>query len=211
MMINAIVISNNIEGLENYYQSNDEVHYTVCHITKDFSPDLQGYDLLVVPNGSDHIAMQKIKKKVRAFLDQGNALICCDGWFTNWVPGNQWYMDNSKKSIDTRYFIEDDPFHFLDGLNIDEFIFSHGISGYWACGYIESAKGAHVILEDTWKRAIVVLDEVTTAGCIFLTASGPLADTRYNPDDNTKAKSALAVLYRKFIQHLINKKTLNHV
>lgn len=81
-MLQALLISNGLVGLESYYVSNEQVRYTTCLITKDFDPDLMPYDLLVVPNGSDHVAMLKIKDKVRDFLDQGRALVCCDGFFT---------------------------------------------------------------------------------------------------------------------------------
>ncbi len=99
-MLNALLISNNVAGLETYYVSSDLVQYTVCRITKDFDPDLMPYDVLVIPNGSDHVAMRKIKAKVRDFLDAGKSLVCSDGWFTDWVPGNQWVMDNTKKTIE---------------------------------------------------------------------------------------------------------------
>ena len=204
-MLKAILISNNIEGIEKYFQSNDKVTYDICNVTKDFNPDLTPYDLLVVPNGSDQVAMGKIKEKVKDFLDAGKALICCDGWFTDWIPGNHWHIDNDKKSIDIRYFIKDDPHGLFKDLDVNEFIFSHGISGYWACGYIEAAKDATVILEDTWQRPIIVLDEKTTKGIMFLTASGPLGDITYD-DKEGKKESSLRKLYKHFIQYLINSK-----
>ena len=204
-MLKAILISNNIEGLEKYFQSNEKVCYEICHVTKHFDPDLSSYDLLVVPNGSDQVAMGKIKDKVNHFLDEGKALICCDGWFTDWVPGNQWRMDNDKKTIDIRYFIKDDPHGFFNGLDVNEFIFSHGISGYWACGYIDAAENATVILEDTWQRPIIVLDEKTTNGIMFLTASGPLGDTTFNDKENKK-QSSLVKLYQHIINYLITEK-----
>lgn len=203
-MLNALLISNNIAGLEDYYVSSDLVQYTVCRITKDFDPDLTPYDLLVVPNGSDHVAMVKIKDKVRAFLDAGNALVCSDGWFTNWVPGNQWTMDNSKKTIDIRYAVKTDRYGLFTDLNIDDLTFSHGMSGWWSCGFIQAAEGADVLVEDTWHRPIVVLDEVSTGGKMLLTASGPLADMTY---DGSK-KSPLVELYRLFLKQL-NPNTAN--
>ncbi len=209
-MLKALLISNNIEGLENYFCSNEYVHYTIYHITKDFDPDLDLYDLLVVPNGSDHVAMLKIKNKVLQFLNNGKSLICCDGWFTNWVPGNQWRMDNSRKTIDVRYFVKDDPHGFFDELDVNEFIFSHGISGYWACGYIDAAPLATVILEDTWQRPIVVLDEHTTSGIIFLTASAPLGDTTYS-NASKENESGLIKLYRNVIHYLLTVKKETHV
>lgn len=197
-MLNAILISNNIAGLEDYYVSSDLVQYTTCRITKDFDPDLLPYDLLVVPNGSDHVAMAKISGKVRAFLDAGNALVCSDGWFTDWVPGNQWTMDNSQKTIDVRYAVKTDRYGLFDDLNIDDMTFSHGMSGWWSCGFIHAANGADVLMEDTWHRPIVVLDEVSTGGKMLLTASGPLADVTYGGEK----KSPLVDLYRNFLKTL---------
>ena len=209
-MLQAIVISNQIEGIEKYYRSNEQVSYTIYPITDTFAPELSPYDLMIVPNGSDHIAMQKIRHRVQDFLEQGKALLCCDGWFTDWIPGNRWQMDNHQKSIDTRYVVKNDPRGFFDGLDIDEFIFSHGISGYWACGYIQPAAGAVVLLEDTWHRPIVVMDEVTTRGLILLTASGPLADARYDASLAIQKESALSALYHRWIAYIIERKKFQY-
>lgn len=205
-MLHALLISNGLVGLDNYYVSNELVHYTTCLITRDFAPDLLTYDLLVVPNGSDHVAMLKIKNQVRAFLDAGKALVCCDGFFTAWVPGNQWRMDNSRRTLDVRYTPSPDRHGLLQGLDLDELNFSHGMSGWWSCGYIEAAPGTDVLLADTWQRPIVVLDEVSTAGRMLLTASGPLADVTYAG----QADSALVGLYRNFIRALSPETTPAH-
>ena len=198
-MLQALLISNGLQGLEKYYVSNEQVQYTLCLITRDFDPDLMLYDLLVVPNGSDHVAMLKIRDKVRAFLDAGRALVCCDGFFTAWVPGNQWVMDNSHRTQDVRYFPGPDRHGLLDAIDLDQLNFSHGMSGWWACGYIQAAPVADVLLADTWQRPIVVLDEVSTAGRMLLTASGPLADVTYAGQSD----SALVTLYRNFIHLLV--------
>ncbi|WP_046245785.1 hypothetical protein [Hymenobacter terrenus] len=195
-MLQALLISNGLVGLEKYYVSNELVQYTTCFITKDFNPDLTPYDLLVVPNGSDHVAMLKIKDKVRDFLDAGKALVCCDGFFTAWVPGNQWVMDNSRPTLEVRYAPGTDRYDLLRGFDLDELNFSHGMSGWWACGYIAAAPAADVVLADTWQRPVVVLDEVSTAGRMLLTASGPLADVTYAG----RTESALVTIYRNFLQ-----------
>lgn len=199
-MLQALLISNGLVGLEKHYVSNELVAYTTCLITKDFAPDLEPYDLLVVPNGSDHVAMLKIKDQVRAFLDAGKALVCCDGFFTAWVPGNQWVMDNSRRTQDVRYAPGTDRHALLAGLDLDELNFSHGMSGWWACGYIQAAPAADVLLADPWQRAMVVLDEVSTNGRMLLTASGPLADVTYAG----RSETALVKLYRNFISLLAN-------
>ncbi|MFD2784543.1 hypothetical protein [Hymenobacter rubripertinctus] len=197
-MLQALLISNGLQGLEKYYVSNELVHYTTCFVTGDFNPDLTPYDLLVVPNGSDHVAMLKIKDQVSAFLDAGKALVCCDGFFTAWVPGNQWLMDNSRRTLDVRYTPGPDAHGLLENLPLDELNFSHGMSGWWSCGYIQAAPGAEVLLADTWQRPIVVLDEVSTPGRMLLTASGPLADVTYAG----KSETASVTLYRNFLRLL---------
>jgi hypothetical protein len=201
-MLNALIVSNNIVGLTDYYVSNDLVTYTTAYVSGNFNPDLDPYDVLVVPNGSDHVAMLKIKDKVRAFLDAGNALVCSDGWFTHWVPGNQWVMDNTKPTIDVRYTLKTDRHTLFDGIDINDLIYSHGMTGWWACGYIDAASGADVVVEDTWLRPIVVLDEISTGGVMLLTASGPLADVTYAG----KKDGALVLLYRNFLRLVDTKK-----
>jgi len=197
-MLRALLISNGIAGLEKHYVSNELVQYTLCPVTRDFAPDFSPYDLLVVPNGSDHVAMLKIKDKVRAFLNAGKALVCADGWFTAWVPGNQWLMDNQLPTREVRYLPGPDRHGLLQGFDLDELIFSHGMSGWWACGYLQAAPGAEVLLADTWQRPVLVLDEVSTPGRMLLSASGPLADVSHagQPD------SALVTLYRNFLRLL---------
>ncbi|MEL6651963.1 MAG: hypothetical protein AAFQ87_14270 [Bacteroidota bacterium] len=201
-MIKALYIHNHIEGLSPCFQSNERVQYDAAYVGDPFEPDLMAYDLLIVPCGSDQIAMLRIKDQIRAFLDAGKTLFCFDGWFTDWLPGNRWIMDNSKKTIDVRYSLQEDPYHFFQDVNLNSLIYSNGISGWWACGYIEPASQAKVILEDTWGRAIMVLDEVSTAGKIVMTASGPLSDKTYATTDDAFSEADLARLYQNLL-HIV--------
>lgn len=198
-MIRALLIHNHIEGLSETYQSNEWVQYDTAYVEKDFAPDLSPYDLLIVPCGTDQIAMLKIKDKVRAFLEEGKTLFCFDGWFTDWIPQNRWLMDNSRKSIDVRYHLKDDPLHLFEGVELDALIYSNGISGWWACGYIEPAPEAVVLLEDTWQRPVMVMDQTSTAGTIIMTASGPLSDKTYGTTDDEQSESSIARLYRNLL------------
>ncbi len=206
-MLQAAIISSGIEGIEKYFVSNKKVTYTVLEIVKEFKPNLDPFDLLIVPNGSDHIAMATLKTKVLSFLNEGKALFCFDGWFTNWIPGNQWVMSNEKKTIDIRYNLKTDNHNLFDGVDINELIFNHNISGWWACGYIEASEKADVIMEDTWQRPIIVLDEKTTNGTIILTASGPLGDSGAIPNDDEASSFALGTLYHNMLNLIIKKNT----
>jgi hypothetical protein len=205
-MIQAVVISNGLEGIQTYFVSNKLVTYTILEIEENFNPNLNSFDLLIVPNGCDHIAMASIKDKVAAFLDNGKVLFCFDGWFTNWIPGNQWIMSNEKKSIDVRYHIKTDRYQLLKDIDINQLIYSHNISGWWACGYIETSKNADVLLEDTWQRPIIVLDEKSTNGIMILTASGPLGDSGAIPSDEESSYAALGILYQNMLHFILKKK-----
>lgn len=207
-MMKAAVISNGIEAIETLYQSNQEISYDFLEVTKHFDPDLWPYDILIAPNGTDHVALFRIRKKVADFLAAGKTVLCFDGWFTDWIPGNQWVMDNTKRTIDIRYFIKDDPFGITKDFSAEELTFSHGISGWWACGYIEAAAKATVILEDTWGRPLVVVDDKTTNGLMVLSASGPLADVSYATTDDDKAYKAMADLYRGILRFIQQSKAL---
>jgi len=108
-------------------------------------------------------------------------------------------MDNTKKTIDVRIKIRDDRHGMGTHFEVEHLNFSHGIAGWWACGYIEAAEGATVFLEDTWGRPLVVIDEQTTPGLMVLTASGPAADLSYATTDDDKAYQAMTDLYKGFL------------
>jgi hypothetical protein len=198
-MIKALVISNGIEGLEKLYQSNHLVQYSWARIDRHFHPSFDEYDVLIVPNGTDHVAMYRIRHLVAEFLKQGKTLLCFDGWFTDWVPGNRWIMDNSKPSKEVRYLFKDDTYGFKDQFSLSDMNFMHGISGWWACGYIEPAPRAQVLVQDTWGRALVVIDERSTNGRMLLTASGPLAEACYATIFENEAHKAMADFYKAVI------------
>jgi hypothetical protein len=203
--LKAAVISNGIEGLKKYFVSNELAEYEIIEVEKNFNPDLSSYDLLIVPNGSDHIAMLKIKSQVLEFLNQGKTLFCFDGWFTNWIPGNQWIMNNELKTIDVRYTINQDKSQLFENVDIEQLNFNHKISGWWSCGYIKTNSKSSVLLQDTWSRAIVVLDEKSTNGTIFLTASGPLGDSGAIPSNDQENIHALSQLYYNALNYIKNK------
>ncbi len=201
-MLHAAYIDNGIEGLEQSFRNHERVRYTPLPVTASFAPDLMPFDLLIVPNGSDHRAMSKIRDRVRDFLGRGRAVFCFDGWTSEWVPGNRWVFDCDKPTREVRYAIRRDRYDLFRGVALDELIFHHGISGWWACGYIEPAARADVVLEDTWGRPVFVLDEQTTAGITVLTASGPLGDFDLEGQANS-----LSILYRNCLDLVSDRAT----
>ena len=200
-MLTALVISNGI-GAADAYQSNTDIRYDVAEVGPGFRLDLDGYDILLVPNGADHVAMLSVRDDVRAFLERGGALFCFCGWFTNWIPGNRWIHDNRHPTREVRHHLGTDRHGLFAGVDLAKFDHNrHGISGWWACGYIEPAAGADAVLLDTWDRALVVLDETTTPGLILATASGPLGDF------GSYGGGALAAVYDNLLRHVASRRS----
>lgn len=179
-MVRTLVIANGT-GSEEAFPDREGFQIDVVQVGPRFQPDLTDYSLLIVPNGADHVAMFRIRDSVRAFLDRGGSLFCFCGWFLDWIPGHRWVHDNTHPTREMRHHAGEDPQGLLQGVDLTQLDHNrHGISGWWACGYIEPAKGANVLIRDPWGRALVVADDSTTPGFLFLTASGPLGDySRY--------------------------------
>lgn len=195
--LQGVVVSNGI-GVETAYLGETLVDFRVAEVGAEFALDLDDTDVLLIPNGCDHVALHRKSSSIRAFLDRGGTLICSDGWVAPWIPGNEWVMDNDYRTIDVRYHIREDRYGVMDGVDVDALTFRNGISGWWACGYINAAPGADIILVDSWDRPIIVVDTVTTRGVIALTASGPIGPW----GDSDKCASGIATtrLYKNFLK-----------
>ena len=197
-MLKALVVSNGI-GAEEAYPSIPEIEYVTVQIGPGFKIDVEGFNVLVVPNGTDHVALYRNREAIKEFLDRGHLLLCFCGWCFDWVPGNRWIHDNTKATKDVRHFAGNDRWNLLEGVDLAELDHNrHGISGWWACGYIEPAKVATPLIYDTWNRALVVVDDRTTNGCMILTASGPVGDYRRYGD-----AGAIGQLYENVVRFAV--------
>lgn len=196
----ALVIDNGI-GATDVFVDDQYWQFERATTGPRFAPRLQDYDLLIVPNGADHLAMLGLRDAVRSFLDAGHALFCFCGWFTDWIPGHRWVHDNSQPTRDVRHFPLHDPYHLLNGVDLSLLDRNqHGISGWWACGQIFTSWPDTVLIRDTWHRALVIADDRSTPGFLFLTASGPLSDDSSGPDSEPLRK-----LYRNALQHVTHR------
>jgi hypothetical protein len=146
--------------------------------------------------------MFRIRDQVREFLNAGKSLFCFCGWFMNWMPGHRWIHDNSKATRDVLHYTANDPHSLLSGVDLSRLDRnSHGISGWWACGYIEPASEETVLVKDTWGRALIIADDRTTRGFMLLTASGPVGAYSSGSGDNP-----IAALYRNAMTFAIHRK-----
>lgn len=192
--LSGLIVSNGTGNIAPYLEHQpDGMSFVVAETGPDFMLQLEDVDLLLVPNGSDHVALGRAAATIRAFLDRGGLLLCFDGWVSSWVPGHAWVMDNRQRTADTRYAIRTDRLGIMDGVDVDALTFRHGISGWWACGYIDSPSGADVLVQDQLGRAVIVVDTVTTNGTMVLTASGPVGPSgrRCEPDASALALDRL--------------------
>lgn len=196
--LRATVIGNGVAGFGGGFEvldSDSDIAVETQEVGPGFKLFIEGYDLIIVPNGSDHVAMHRNAAMVRRHLDRGGALFCFDGWVTPWIPGNAWVMDNSKPSREMRYRTAAPGHPLLEGVDLEALSTYHGVQGWWACGYIDPAPGAEVLLEDSWGRAVLVLDAATTPGTMALTASGPLGEWKCESPTGV----AVSRLYRNLI------------
>ncbi|MGH8597449.1 MAG: hypothetical protein ACREXT_12395 [Gammaproteobacteria bacterium] len=195
-MLNAVLIHSGVAGTENYFKDCAEVRYRIERIGDPWSPDFAGDDLVIVPNGANHVALYDARAAIHALLAHGGVLACFCGFFTPWIPGSLWRHDNTKPLQDVRYRLNRDDLALFDGVEVNELTFdAHGISGWWACGHIETAHADNVVLIDNFERVLLIADRRSTKGLIIATASGPLGD----PDPSSPAQGT-CLLYRNILR-----------
>jgi len=194
MKLKALVMDNGLRSGD-AFPDEEWLEVSVATTGSDFKLDLSPYDLLIVPNGADHVAMYRAREEVAKFLEAGKVVFCFCGWFTNWLPGNRWIHDNSKATKDMRHRACEDSLGVLEEVDLAALDFNkHGISGWWACGYIESQYRESVVIEDSWGRALLVADRDSTPGLMLLTASGPVGDY-----SRGRTKSVVSQIYRNML------------
>ncbi|MFO0820915.1 MAG: hypothetical protein U1A77_23415 [Pirellulales bacterium] len=195
-MLKGLVIDNGIGAVDSF-PSQPPWRMESVKTGPDFELRRRDCQLLIVPNGCDHVALWRVRHEIRQFLDDGGSLFCFCGWFTAWVPGNRWVHDNTHPTREARHFPRPDPRKLLDQVDLAPLDHnSHGISGWWACGYIETQDMNNALIVDAWGRPLVVADETTTRGFMFLTASGPLGEYTYGEDSR-----CLRVLYHNALRY----------
>lgn len=194
-MLKIALIDSGVAGGSSYFGATAGIFYRHERITADWHPDFSGDDMIVVPNGANHVALYEARAAIRGLLDRGGTLACFCGFFTPWIPGHVWHHSNRHPLKDVRYAAGADPLDLLSCVDIDGLSTeAHGISGWWACGEIRSEQPGSTLLHDSFGRVVMIADTHTTPGLIVATASGPLGDPQ--PD---AVASATVQLYRNLI------------
>ncbi|MDE2149365.1 MAG: hypothetical protein KGJ55_05940 [Gammaproteobacteria bacterium] len=196
-MLKAALIENGDLGNRRHFVDNERIVYRHERIARGWTPDFSGDDLVVVPNGADHVALYRAREATAAVLARGGAVACFCGCFTPWLPGTVWIHDNSCPNREVRYHVVADPLGLMHGVDPARLSTeSHGISGWWACGYLQTTYPESVVLADTWQRPVLIADTRSTPGLIVATASGPLGE----PDPAAADGGGPLRLYRNILR-----------
>lgn len=199
-MLTATIVDNGIHGLRQNFVDSSLVRYRFESITPDWRPVFDD-DFVIVPNGSDHVALHRARPRIEAVLQRGGAVLCFCGCFMPWLPGTRWIHDNTRDLRGLRYTVVDDRFGLMEGvdpmrLSTEE----HGISGWWTCGALITRHAESVVLADTWGRAALIADSHSTPGLVVATASGPLGDADPDAPDAGGAQR----LYRNILSAVVH-------
>ncbi|MDE2155219.1 MAG: hypothetical protein KGJ32_04885 [Xanthomonadaceae bacterium] len=174
--LSIAVVDNGIHGLRGHFVDSPALRYRFEPIVRDWSPAF-AEDVVIVPNGSDHLSLYRARHSIEAVLARGGAVLCFCGCYTPWLPGTVWRHDNTRPNRDVRYHVASDPLGLMAGVDPQRLgTDAHGISGWWACGELVTACPQSVVLADTWGRPVLIADTRSTPGLIVATASGPLGD-----------------------------------
>lgn len=204
-MLTAALIHNGVHGTERHFADTAQLRYRVERVGRAWRPDFSNDDLVVVPNGADHVALYAARTAIDAVLSRGGAVLCFCGCFTPWLPGAVWIHDNSRPNREVRYRVTADPLGLMDGVDPARLSTEpHGISGWWACGFLRTVHSSSVVLMDTWQRPVLIADTLSTPGLIVATASGPLGDS----DPAMSSGEGPLRLYRNIIRAVIARKRL---
>lgn len=175
--MNIALVDNGVFGLDQYYVAAPGVRYRHVRVTARWRPDFGDDDVVLVPNGADHVALFEARHALAGVLARGGVVLCFCGFFTPWLPGNQWRHDIGAPLATLRYELAHDPLGLFDEVAPESLcVDAHGIRGGWACGAIDTAHEASVVLRDNVGRVLMVADRCSTRGLIIATASGPLWD-----------------------------------
>ncbi|WP_293373940.1 hypothetical protein [Nevskia sp.] len=197
-MLDVILIDNGVHGLRDFFVDGAGQRYRQARIGRHWQPDFSGADLVIAPNGTDHVALHEARAAVADYLDEGGVLACFCGFFTPWIPGNRWIHDVGRPLDALTFDCVEDRLGLLDGVDLERFAAGrHGIRGGWACGRIETAHAQSVVLRDSHGRVVMVADMQSTAGLIVATASGPLGDGA--PDQPVGDSDDLSRIYRNLL------------
>ncbi|MDA3914074.1 hypothetical protein [Oleiagrimonas sp.] len=194
--LQAAVVDNGITGLGDHFAENPDVHYRFERVVPGWQPTFDE-DLVIVPNGADHVALLQARDAIRVVLDRGGVVMNFCGCFTPWLPGTTWVHDSAHPNREMRYHVVDDPLGLMHGVDPARLSTeSHGIRGWWACGGLVTRYPDQVVLADPWQRAVLVADRRSTPGLIMATASGPLV----HPDPDAAEDQGPRTLYRNMLR-----------
>jgi hypothetical protein len=194
--VNIALIHSGVAGTVGCYADDALHHYRVERIGRLWRPCFADDDVVLVPNGANHLALFEARASLHEFVARGGALLCFCGFFMPWLPGLRWRHDYRHPLRDVSYHLVHDSLGLFDGVTAHELcVDEHGLRGGWACGEILDAPEHSVVLRDNFQRVLMVAEQRRHAGLVIATASGPLFDDQ----GGTAARGARRV-YRNILR-----------
>jgi hypothetical protein len=194
--VNIALIHSGVAGTVECY-ADDALHrYRVERIGRAWRPCFADDDVVLVPNGANHLALFEARASLHEFVARGGALLCFCGFFMPWLPGLHWRHNFCHPLRDVSYHLVHDSLGLFDGVSAHELcVDEHGLRGGWACGEILDAPEHSVVLRDNFQRVLMVADQRRHAGLVIATASGPLFD-----DQGGTTASGARRVYRNILR-----------
>lgn len=204
-MVKVAVLNNGYEDQSEYFISSSEAIYFFIDIGNDFSLELNSYSCLIIPFGSDNVALYRCRSSIQNFLNQGNTVLSFDGCYTNWLPGIQWFMDNSYPTKKMRYKLYEDTYGLFKEVDLKGLIYSSKKSGWWTNGFLHPQPTSHTIMCDNYNRPIMVLDEEKTNGLIIAISAAPLSSEVSHITNDTRSQQSLKALYNNIMDFIVKR------
>ncbi|MBQ9991195.1 MAG: hypothetical protein IJP31_09705 [Lachnospiraceae bacterium] len=154
---------------------------------------LEKYSAVVIPAMVDEVYLHRYVNKIRAYLDNGGAILSFMQNFTGILPNNTGYIASPLAIKDREVHFADtqSSTYIFDGIREYDVNFRRGVKGFFNRGYFELDSFAQeekpeLLLVDNEGKCVAYVDRSSTNGIILAAAASDLLG--YGLFDNTTAR-----------------------
>ncbi|WP_127782950.1 hypothetical protein [Rhodococcus sp. X156] len=146
------------------------------------------HQVLVIGSNVDQEHLARRRGVVRRFLDAGKVVIFCGHLNQDWLPGARHFepvIPPRRKNYKVTEAADHPVFR---GVALEHMSERRGVAGFFARGHHPVPDGAEVLVRLVGGQPVTYVDRVSTAGTIFVHATGDLFGYATGLADNTAAK-----------------------
>jgi|GEM_PF-137807 len=163
-----------------------EVTSIDCYDLSDES--LAAHRILVIGSNVDQEHLARRRDVIRRFLDAGKVLIFCGHLNQDWLPGAR-HFEPALPRRRASYVVTEVADHpVFAGVELSHMTERRGVAGFFARGHHPVPDGAEPLVHLVGGRPVTYVDRVSTAGTIFVHATGDLFGYAVGIEDNTAAR-----------------------